>query len=69
MIISRSLKRVLIMACVLLVTITAQAGKYQNFKVSSYIRAQDVARMEDDNFLKSTWETVSNQVDLDKIYI
>ena len=57
------------MACVLLVTITAQAGKYQNFKVSSYIRAQDVARMEDDNFLKSTWVTVSNQVDLDKIYI
>jgi len=45
------------------------AGKYQNFKVSTYIRAQDVARMEDDAFLKSTWETVSTQVDLDKIYL
>lgn len=69
MIISKNLEKVLLMVCMLLITITVQAGKYQNFKVSSYIRAQDVARMEDDNFLKSTWETVSNQVDLDKIYI
>ena len=46
-----------------------QAGKYQNFKVSTYVRAQDVARMTDDKFLKSTWETVSSQVDLDKIYL
>ena len=50
-------------------TTAIQAGKYKNFKVSSYIRAQDVAKMEDDKFLKSTWETVSSQVDLDKIYI
>ena len=47
----------------------APAGNYKNFKVSSYIRAQDVARMEDEKFLKSTWETVSSQVDLDKIYL
>ena len=53
----------------LLTTAATQAGKYQNFKVSTYIRAQDVARMEDDKFLQSTWETVSSQVDLDKIYI
>ena len=44
-------------------------GKYQNFKVSTYIRAQDVARMADEKFLKETWETVSSQVDLDKIYL
>ena len=42
---------------------------YKNFKVSTYIRAQDVARMDDDKFLKETWETVSSQVDLDKIYV
>ena len=47
----------------------AIAGKYQNFKVSTYIRAQDVARMADDKFLNETWETVSSQVDLDKIYL
>ena len=52
-----------------LVAISVQAGKYRNFKVSTYIRAQDVARMEDDKFLKSTWETVGSQVELDKIYI
>ena len=28
-----------------------------------------MARMEDEHFLKSTWETVSTQVDLDKIYL
>ena len=44
-------------------------GKYQHFKVSTYIRAQDVARMADDKFLTQTWETVSSQVDLDKIYL
>ena len=43
--------------------------KYQNFKVSTYIRAQDVARMADDKFLNETWENVSSQVDLDKIYL
>jgi len=48
---------------------TAMAGKYENFKVSTYIRAQDVARMSDDKFLNETWETVSSQVDLDKIYL
>jgi len=46
-----------------------KAGKYQNFKVSTYIRAQDVARMADEQFLNATWETVSSQVDLDKIYL
>ena len=54
---------------VCLLATTMQAGKYQNFKVSTYIRAQDVARMDDEKFLKSTWEKVSSQVDLDKIYL
>ncbi len=56
-----------VLVCLLATTI--QAGKYQNFKVSTYIRAQDVARMDDEKFLKSTWETVNSQVDLDKIYL
>jgi len=54
---------------VVAISTPAMAGKYQNFKVSSYIRAQDVARMADDSFLNATWETVSSQVDLDKIYL
>ena len=48
---------------------SGSSKNYKNFKVSSYIRAQDVARMADDNFLNQTWETVSSQVDLDKIYL
>ena len=50
-------------------TVSAKVGKYNNYKVSTYIRAQDVARMSDDKFLNATWETVSSQVDLDKIYL
>ena len=59
------------MALSVLVVFPAAAakGKYQNFKVSTYIRAQDVASMADEKFLKETWETVSTQVDLDKIYL
>ena len=64
-----SLRRVVMAVAALCAAIAMQAGKYQHFKVSTYIRAQDVARMDDDKFLKSTWETVSSQVDLDKIYI
>ena len=63
-------KRILLVTMTLLtMTSTAVAGKYKNFKVSTYIRAQDVARMEDEKFLNQTWETVSSQVDLDKIYL
>ncbi len=59
----------MMMALALMAATSIQAGKFNNFKVSTYIRAQDVARMEDEKFLKSTWETVSSQVDLDKIYL
>ena len=63
-------KRILLVTMTLLtMTSTAVAGKYKNFKVSTYICAQDVARMEDEKFLNQTWETVSSQVDLDKIYL
>ena len=67
-------KRRLLCAVVAATTaLSVQAGgpskKYQNFKVSTYIRAQDVARMADDKFLNDTWQTVSSQVDLDKIYL
>ncbi|MBR3090057.1 MAG: hypothetical protein IKH02_13690 [Prevotella sp.] len=65
---NKNLRKLMVVLVCLLAT-TMQAGKYQNFKVSTYIRAQDVARMDDEKFLKSTWEKVSSQVDLDKIYL
>ena len=49
--------------------ITGYAQNYENFKVSSYIRAQDIMKMKDKEFLKKTWENVSSQVALDKIYL
>ena len=65
----KMIKNVMMAAVTAMAVLPAQAGKYQNFKVSTYIRAQDVARMADDKFLNQTWETVSSQVDLDKIYL
>ena len=62
-------RKALFSAVASVMALSIQAGKYQNFKVSTYIRAQDVARMADDKFLNQTWETVSTQVDLDKIYL
>jgi hypothetical protein len=65
----KMIKNVMMAAVTAMTVLPAQAGKYQHFKVSTYIRAQDVARMADDKFLNQTWETVSSQVDLDKIYL
>ncbi len=66
---NRLLKVLCIVTLFVAMYTSAIAGKYKNFKVSTYIRAQDVARMADDTFLNATWETVSSQVDLDKIYL
>ena len=63
------MRKVVLAIVAAMAILPAQAGKYKNFKVSTYIRAQDVARMADDKFLNATWETVSTQVDLDKIYL
>ena len=62
-------KHFLLVLCAIMAAATLHAGKYQHFKVSTYVRAQDVARMDDEKFLNDTWETVSSQVDLDKVYL
>ena len=41
-------RKTLLVALALLAAMSVYAGKYKNFKVSTYIRAQDVARMEDE---------------------
>ena len=64
--------QIALVAMAVLAVLPAQAkskAMFKNFKVSTYIRAQDIAKMDDDKFLKDTWETVSSQVDLDKIYL
>ncbi|HEX2921863.1 MAG TPA: hypothetical protein VHO50_11935 [Bacteroidales bacterium] len=42
---------------------------YKNFTVSVYTRAYEVRDMADMNKLKDTWDLISNQVKIDKIYL
>ena len=42
---------------------------YQNFKVSVYTRAYEVQKMADQHWLDSTWNIISSQVKVDKIYL
>lgn len=45
------------------------APKHQNFTVSVYVRAYEVQKMKDPQWLESTWKTISDQLDVDKIYL
>lgn len=48
----------------------AACQKYQNFKVSVYCRAYEVAKMADtDNYLKPLWNEITRQLKVDKVYI
>ena len=44
-------------------------GGHKNFKVSVYVRAYEVDKMKDTQWLESTWKTISDQLDVDKIYL
>lgn len=45
------------------------AEGYQNFKVAVYVRAQEVQKMGDPNWLKENWDIISQQVKVDKVYL
>ena len=45
------------------------AKAYDNFKVSIYVRAYEVDKMKDPHWLDSTWTVISQQLDVDKIYL
>jgi hypothetical protein len=45
------------------------AAAYDNFRVAIYCRAQEVAKMADPKWLAESWEAVSREVHVDKIYI
>lgn len=44
-------------------------GNYDNFKVSVYTRAYEVQKMADPAWLDSTWNIISSQMKVDKIYL
>lgn len=45
------------------------AANYKSFKVSVYIRAYEVEKMKDLHWLDSTWNIISQQIKIDKIYL
>jgi hypothetical protein len=55
-------------AAVLLACALPAAG-YDNFKVAIYCRAQEVQKMADPKWLADSWDAVSREVHIDKVYI
>ena len=53
----------------LLLLPAAAQPKHKNFTVSVYVRASEVDKMKDTQWLESTWKTISSQLDVDKIYL
>jgi hypothetical protein len=45
------------------------ASAYENFKVAVYCRAQEVQKMADPQWLEQSWQAVSSEVHVDKIYL
>jgi hypothetical protein len=54
-------------ACALLACGIASA--YDNFHVSVYCRAQEVQKMADPKWLEDSWNAISREVHIDKVYI
>ena len=44
-------------------------AQHKNFTVSVYVRAYEVDKMKDTQWLESSWKTISSQLDVDKIYL
>ena len=56
-----------LMACLMLPC--AAEAKHDHFKVSVYVRAYEVQKMKDAEWLESSWAIISSQLDVDKIYL
>ena len=63
------MKRILILLSFFLLLPAAAQPKHKNFTVSVYVRAYEVEKMKDTQWLESTWKTISSQLDVDKIYL
>jgi hypothetical protein len=45
------------------------AGQYKSFRVAVYIPVNVVEKMKDPQWLQSSWDTISSQLKVDKVYI
>ena len=44
-------------------------NNYKSYRVSLYVKANEVAKMADPAWLESTWKTISDQMDVDRVYL
>lgn len=65
---TRLLSAFVLLAALIPVQVEAQKN-YKNFKVAIYTRAYEVEKMIDPEWRDSTWNLISNQVKVDKIYL
>jgi hypothetical protein len=62
--------RLLTFFCIgLLASSGIRAGQYKNFRVAVYIPAGVVEQMKDPQWLQNSWDTISSQLRVDKVYI
>ena len=45
------------------------ASQYQSFKVAVYVRAYEVQKMKDPEWLRANWAIIENQLKVDKVYL
>ena len=64
----KQFSRLAVMFLALLTALPAPAA-HKNFKVSVYVRAYEVQKMKDREWLESSWKIISDQLDVDKIYL
>ena len=63
------MKKTFFILTAILLTLTLGAKNYKSFKVSVYTRAYEVEKMSDQHWLDSTWDIISSQIKIDKIYL
>lgn len=63
------MKQIFTLIILIGITLLSQAANYKSYKVSVYVRAYEVEKMKDRNWLDSTWTIISDQAKIDKIYL
>ena len=64
-----SLKCLRFLAVLIFGAVSLAAGQYQSFKVAVYVRAYEVQKMKDPEWLKTNWAIVERQLKVDKVYL
>lgn len=67
----RALSRMVasLLAFIFLYSTTSHADQYKNFRVAIYIPVFVVKQMQDPKWLQTSWDTISHQLKVDKVYI